>query len=267
MDDIYRRQIQIFIFVLSITFLCLSYDLFAQTLTPTRLVDAPTAGSIPGKSLLMETCLFDGGGVVQTIGIGVTELLGVGVSYGGAGIVGAGKVTWQPHVAFQVRVRIIEETERNPALAIGFDSQGFGPFARGSNLNRFRTKSRGAYLVLSRNYKLFGDLGFHGGVNFSLETDDGDEDPSFWAGIDKNIGSNFDICAEYDFATNDNEDETITADRGYLNGAVKWHIGTAFMLELDVKNILRNTKKDIAGFIDERPEPSRELRFTYRRSF
>ena len=189
MDNSGRRHIQLFGLVFLLCVLCLSPGLFAQTLTPTRLVDSPTAGTLPGKALLMETCLFDGGGVVQTAGFGVTELLDVGVSYGGAGIVGAGRVTWQPHVAFQVRVRIIEETERNPAIAIGFDSQGFGPFARGQELNRFRTKSRGAYLVVSRNYKLYGDLGFHGGVNYSLETDDGDEDPSFWAGIDKNIGS------------------------------------------------------------------------------
>ena len=242
-------------------------EIDAQSLSPVRLVDAPTAGSIPAKSFMLETCMFDGGGVVQYARIGITGMVNIGCSYGGAGIVGAGRVTWQPHAAFHVHIRIIEESMRTPAIAVGFDSQGFGPYARGQDLNRFRTKSRGAYLVVSRNYDLLGDLGFHGGINFSLETDDGDEDPSFWAGIDKNIGDSIEFCAEYDFATNDNENETITADRGYLNGAVKWHIGSAFTLELDIKNILRNTKKDITGFLDERPEPSRELRFTYRRSF
>ena len=234
---------------------------------PLRLVDAPTAGTIPAKSVILETSLFDGGGVVQYAGFGLTGMVNIGCSYGGAGIVGAGRITWQPHAAFQIRIRIIEESLHAPAIAVGFDSQGFGPYARGQGINRFRTKSRGAYLVVSRNYSFLGDLGIHGGVNFSLETDDGDEDPSFWAGIDKNIGDAIEFCAEYDFATNDNEDEQITADRGYLNCAVKWHIGGAFTLELDIKNILRNTKKDIAGLLDVRPEPSRELRFTYQKSF
>ena len=239
----------------------------SQTITPVRLVDAPTAGTLPQKTILTETYLYGGGGVVQFVNVGIVNLVDVGCSYGGAGIIGAGKVTWQPHVAFQTRIRVIEETLRNPGIAVGFDSQGFGPYARGSNLNRFRTKSRGAYVVMSRNYHLIGDFGLHAGANYSFETDDGDKDPSFWVGFDKNFGSTIEICGEYDFATNDNNDESMTANRGYLNGVVRWYFSQAFMLELDVKNILRNAKKDISGFIDERPEPSRELRFGYRRSF
>ena len=129
-------------------------------------------------------------------------------------------------------------------------------------------QSRGALILSCRETTaLFGDFGLHAGANYSLETDDGDKDPSFWLGFDKNIGRNIEICGEYDFATNDNDNRSMTANRGYLNGAVRWYFGTGFMLELDVKNILRNAKKDISGFLDERPEPSRELRFGYRRSF
>ena len=240
---------------------------FCQTVTPIRLVDAPTAGTLPRKTVLVESYLFGEGGVVQFVNIGVIDLIDVGCSYGGAGVIGAGKVTWQPHVAFQARIRIVEESLRAPGIAVGFDSQGFGPYARGSGLNRFRTKSRGAYIVMSRNYRFFGDFGLHAGANYSLETDDGDEDPSFWLGFDKNIGKNIEFCGEYDFATNDNDNRSMTANRGYLSGAVRWYIGAGFMLELDVKNILRNAKKDISGFVDDRPEPSRELRFGCRRSF
>jgi len=245
----------------------LSANAGGQTVTPIRLVDAPTAGTLPRKTLLMETYLFGDGGVVQSVNVGIIDLIDVGCSYGGAGVVGAGKVTWQPHVAFQARIRIVEESLRSPGIAIGFDSQGFGPYARDSGLNRFRTKSRGAYIVMSRNYRLFGDFGLHAGANYSLETDDGDEDPSFWLGFDKNIGKSIEFCGEYDFATNDNDDKSMTANLGYLSGAVRWYIGAGFMIELDVKNILRNAKKDISDSLDERPEPSRELRFGYRRSF
>jgi len=239
----------------------------AQSPAPLRLVDAPTAGVLPGRSYLVESHLFDGGGVVQSVAVGLSDLVEIGCSYGGSGVIGAGRVNWQPHVAFRARIRVIEESAGSPALALGIDTQGYGPYARGKKLNRFRMKSRGAYLVISRNYSFFGDLGLHGGVNYSFESDDGDRDPCFWAGADKNLGRGFECFTEYDFATNDNENKSMTSRRGYLNAAVKWRFGGAFTLEFDVKNILRNAKKDIAGIVDKRPEPSRELRFTYQRSF
>ena len=253
-----------FAFLLVATFLYCAIPSHSQQLPPVRLVDMPTAGTLPSKTLLLESNLYDGGGLVQTFTYGISGLINIGCSYGGTGVIGAGRVTWQPHVALQARIRLIEESLHAPALAIGFDSQGFGPYAREGGNNRFRTKSRGAYVAVSRNYRMLGDFGLHGGANYSLETDDGDEDPSFWFGLDKSIGNQVEIACEYDFATNDNEDSSMTANRGYLNGVVRWRFGNGFAIELDVRNILRNAKKDVTGFLNERPEPSRELRFTYR---
>lgn len=234
---------------------------------PCRLVDAPTAGSLTFRRYHVESQIFDGGGVTQRVFLGLNRYITAGLSYSGANIIGSQRVSWQPHVGIQFRVRVVEETVHNPALSLGFDSQGEGPYLWGSERNRFRNKSRGAYLVISRNYRFFGDLGFHGGVNYSLENDDGDEDPSFWAGFDKGLGEQFDLCGEYDFATNDNEHNRMTANRGYLNAAVKWHFGKAFALELDIRNILRNPRKDSGGIVIDKPQPSRELRFSYAGTF
>jgi hypothetical protein len=237
--------------------------LYADINAPLRLVSAPTAGLLPGKAYSLETYLFDGDGVAQRISAGITDILTVGVSYGGSHIIGASRVEWQPHVCVQARIRIIEETLAHPALAIGFDSQGEGSFLSGKKLNRFVNKSKGSYLVVSRNYNLLGNLGLHGGANYSLENDDGDYDPSFWAGIDKDFGSNMELCCEYDFATNDNENRAMTSNRGYLNCAVRLNFGGSFTLEFDLRNILRNAKKNFIGRMEERPEPSREIRFCY----
>ena len=241
--------------------------LYAETIPPCRLVTTPTAGSLPGRTYLLDTRLYDGGGVVHMIGIGLTDLVDVGISYGGSNIIGSSKITWQPHVSFQARVRIVEETLRNPALSIGFDSQGDGSYLAGKKLNRFRIKSRGVYAVISRNYSFLGDMGVHGGINYSLETDDGDRDPSFWVGLNKTIGRNIGLFGEYDFATNDNENKNITADRGYLNAAITWNFGDVFTLEFDLKNILRNAKNNFTGGSVNKPEPSREIRFFYRGKF
>lgn len=235
----------------------------AQHIQPCRLVNAPTAGTLPARSYYLDTHLFDSGGVAHRIGIGVTELLDVGVSFSGVNIIGSRRIVWQPHVGAQVRIRVVEETLRTPAFLLGFDSQGEGPY----HVNRFRNKSKGIYLVMSRNYRLLGNFGIHAGANYSLETADGDEDPSFWVGFDKNIGPIVDVAAEYDFATNDNENEIKTADRGYLNVAVKLNLGGSFTLEFDLQNILQNTLRDFAGRTSTEPEPSRELRFYYHNKF
>ena len=252
---------------LVLAFLILTGRSFADSDAPCRLVDAPTAGSLLYRQYSLESQLFDGGGLTQRVSVGLNRYVTAGFSWGGSNIIGAERVTWQPHVGFQARIRLAEETMRHPAVSIGFDSQGEGPWLTGANLDRFRNKSRGAYLVVSRNYRFFGNLGFHGGANYSLETGDGDSDPSFWAGVDKDIGERFDLCGEYDFATNDNERRHMTANRGFLNIAMKWHPGKTFTLEFDLRNILRNPRKDFDGASVDHPEPSREIRFSYIGSF
>ena len=154
-----------------------------------------------------------------------------------------------------------------PAVSIGFDSQGQGPYIRGEKMNRFLNKSRGFYAVVSRNYNLLGNFGLHGGANYSLEDSDGDRDPTFWAGLDKDLGSNFEFACEYDFATNDNENGSITSGKGYLNSSFKIKLNSSFILELNLENILRNTKEDYLGVERDKPQPSREIRLTYIGSF
>jgi hypothetical protein len=216
---------------------------------------------------MLDTQLYDGGGVMQTVNIGILNLVDVGFSYGGSHIVSSSKITWQPHVGANIRIRIVEESFTTPAFSLGFDSQGDGPYYKGEEKNRFRIKSRGAYIAVSRNYLLLGDLGLHGGINYSLENDDGDFDPSFWVGMNKTLGKNLELCGEYDFATNDNLQKSTTLEDGYLNAAVKWNFGNAFTLEFDLKNILRTEKEFLTAPDGESPEPSRELRFFYRGSF
>jgi hypothetical protein len=241
--------------------------LLAQGVAPRRLVSAPTAGTLSSRTYFLETHLFDGGGVTQHFGIGITNFVDIGVAYSGSNIIGSRKVVWQPHVGAQIRIRIVEESMSTPAFAIGFDSQGEGAYIPGKKLNRFRVKSRGAYLVMSRNYRMLGDFGLHAGANYSLEDDDGDKDPSFWVGLDKSIGNRIEVCCEYDFATNDNKDNSITSNRGYLNSSVRLTLSGAFTLECDLQNILRNTKRDLTGHSQDKPEPSRELRIIYHARF
>jgi len=234
---------------------------------PCRLVDAPTAGLPPARGVLLESRLFDGGGFTGRAFVGVNRFMSVGVSYGGGDILGAERASWQPHAGIQARVRLVEETTVYPALALGYDSQGEGVYYRGGDLGRFRTKSRGIYLVASRNYRFLGDLGIHAGGGWSPETSDGDSDPTFWAGLDKSIGSFAEVRCEYDIAANDDETGRMTADRGFFNVAISIRAGGPFTLEIDLRNLLRRDLPSPDGLRVERPQPSREVGFSWRGAF
>lgn len=234
---------------------------------PCRLVDTPTAG-LPGtRGVLLESRLFDGGGFTGRALAGVTRFLAVGVSYGGGEILGAEHAAWQPHAGIQARVRLVEETTVYPALAFGYDSQGEGVYLRGKDLGRFRTKSRGLYLVASRNYRFLGDLGFHAGGSWSPETSDGDSDPTFWAGLDKSVGKLAEVRCEYDIAANDDDTGRMTADRGLLNIAIAIRAGGPFTLEIALRNMMRRDLPGPGGVRIDRPQPSREVGFSWRGAF
>ncbi len=128
-----------FLLIITFFYTLLPFLTNAQDIQPTRLVIAPTAGSLPSRAYTLETQLFDGGGVVQRITLGLTELVNIGVSFSGSNIIGSSRVVWQPHAGFQIRVRVIEESMMNPAIFLGFDSQGDGKYISGKSLNRFQT--------------------------------------------------------------------------------------------------------------------------------
>ena len=150
-----------------------------------------------------------------------------------------------------------------PAVSVGFDSQGDGPFVPGKDNDRFRIKSRGGYVMVSRNYSMLGTLGLHGGANYSTECDDRDYGADFWGGLDKSLGSMVSFCSEYDFARNDDEHPDVEKRNGYLNAALKICINKSFTLEFDLKNILRDDILSTSGELIKDPQPSREIRIYY----
>jgi predicted porin len=132
-----------------------------------------------------------------------------------------------------------------PALALGFDSQGKGPYV--DSTNRYTIKSPGFYLAGSKNYSFLGNLSVHGGLNLSLERGDGDKDPNFYVGVEKSIGKDISIYAEYDFANNDNNSRSLGKRKGYLNLAFRWSWGKGLVVGFDLKNVIKNQDHVIIG--------------------
>ena len=219
----------------------------------TNLIDSPTAGLVNKGYYAVNVRLFADGGAVGRLHVGVLKRLNVGVSFGGEQLIGTGAVNWYPRVGVAARFRVLEESYKWPALILGFDSQGVGPY-RGQ---RYQVKSKGLYLVLSKNYtSMLGELGVHAGVNLSREDAD-DGDWSAWLGIDKSLRF-MALFAEYDLGRNDGLQNQGVGE-GYLNVGGAWTVSPRLRVAYYLKNAL---KSDHFG-----SQSIRELSLTYRRKF
>jgi hypothetical protein len=203
------------------------------------LIDMPTAGALDRGSFAVNLRLFGNGGLLGDVAVGITPRFMLGLSYGGENIIGVGDINWNPRPGIQARMRIIDESYVTPAITLGFDSQGYG--AHVDSLNRYINKSRGFFVVASKNYAILHNLGFHGGLNYSLETDDDDKDLNFFLGADLSFNREIRFMLEYDFARNDNENDfRFGAGDGYLNAGAQWAFSDRFFLQFSLKNLFEN---------------------------
>ena len=212
------------------------------TLEPTVLVDCPTAGMLDKGSLQICTDFYQDGGVEFGAAYGILDRISLGLSYGGAYLIGSQTPVMYPAPGVNVKLRIIEESPIIPALAVGFDTQGHDGYLK--DLDRFAVKSPGLYASLSKNYSFLGYLSFHGGTNYSFERSDGDTDLNYFCGAEKTIGPFLSAVVEYDFAINDNDSTALGHGRGYLNAGLRCSLGGGLTISMSFKDLTRNSKLD-----------------------
>jgi hypothetical protein len=212
----------------------------AANVEPRFLIDAPTAGMLPEGSFTLDLDFYQRGGLLCGLTFGLLQRFTVGLSYGGSSLIGSDKPDWNKTPGINLKVRLFEESEELPAIALGFDSQGRDGYLR--SLDRYLIKSPGFFAVASRNYAWLGDMSFHGGVNYSLERGDDDADVTAFFGAEKSIGTSIAISGEYNLATNDSDHRAIGKGRGYMNFAIRWSSGGGLTLGLNIKDVLRNVR-------------------------
>ena len=245
-----------------------------QAYPPLYLVSIPTAGTLPRGSYTIEALLSKDGGVTPKLAVGFTNNFSFGVSFGIQKLIGDEKMIYNkttPEV--QIKYRVFEESQSMPALVYGLDTQGRGTFRERQDrntiptnvINRYDQKAWGMYLVMSKNWNLFGNLGAHGGFCKSIsENDDGDKDLNVFFGVDKELNRSFSMLIEYDTALNDNEnayelDEiSFGKGKGYLNAGIRWAVSPNLMMEINFNDINKNTDADYT---------SREIKIMYSESF
>lgn len=213
----------------------------------TSLSTAPTAGILQKGNASIDAKLFGNDGVMLGTQVGLVRYFMFGVSYSGENIIGSNVPSWQDRVEFIGKYRFKDETERNPAFTIGFDSQGSGRYD--SDKKRYDIKSKGFFIVGSKNYIWNGDFGTHLGLNYSLENED-DDDINIFLGFDKSIGKKTIFICDYDVGINDYEygkddqdksKEMLGKGKGYLNASIIFKITPMVKIKIAINDILANS--------------------------
>ena len=234
-----------------------------------RLIDTPTAFSLNRGQIEIGGRLYASNGMMGEVNIGIYQNFFFGVSYGTTNIMGDQTPAWNGQPGMRLQFLAFQEDFYFPNLSIGFDSQGAGQWLG----DRFAVKSKGFYLVMSKNYYVsegqLGTLGFHWGINYCVTEKDtykgdeysGDDNMNMFVGFDKSIVPNVNFLCEYDFAWNDNSknapDPVKKKGNGYLNLGLRWSFDDTLHLEFDMKDVLKNTGETLG----------REVRVIYTTSF
>jgi len=213
--------------------LTISLSVFAFELN--TLIDIPTAGILQQGEAEISAKIYKNNGLLLGTRVGLFPRFMFGVNYGAEEVVGNKDPQWHDRVEFNAKVRLLDENNQLPAIAVGYDSQGHGDY----NNNRYDIKSKGVYLTASKNFFLLGNLGIHGGVNYSLETEDKDDEPNLFFGFDKTIGDMVVLLAEYDTGWNDNKSD-IMKGRGYFNASVDLHFTESLILKISFYDLFLN---------------------------
>jgi hypothetical protein len=201
----------------------------------TRLVDAPTAGMVDKGQFGLDLRFFGGGGVMAQFNAGVFRRLMIGVSYGGQGVIGDSDIVWYPRLEAGIRYRLMEENQVWPALVIGYETQGYGPYAD----ERYQVGAKEIFLSMSKNYLSgLGQFGLHGGLNLTRDSQQGEGGLSGWVGADKSLNEELALVGEYDLGLG--QGEGLDSERGYLNVGAHWALAPQLKIGFFLKNLLLN---------------------------
>lgn len=248
-----------------ILFLLIPLILNAKSVKTKSLIHCPTASSLEKGNLAYDTRIFGNGGVLSSFRFAFNKNFQLGVCYGGTEILGRDEAEFNKNPGVSLKYVFFTEDYYYPQIALGFTNQGYGYW--NDNDDRYQIKSKGFYLVFSKNYIIAGNLGTlgtHLGMNYTVTEDTDDSDDKMvdlFVGFDKSLGSMVNVVLEYDFAFNDDSEEenSPTLGRGFFNAGIKFSLTNNFILEFDYNDILRNTRESDQG--------SREVKISYRAQF
>lgn len=203
----------------------------AYSNTSTDLVETPTADIVDYYSTEVNFNMYSNGGILSSINFGVFKRLNMGFSWDIDRIIG----TEKPEIrmpTLKVKFRIFDGTDKWPAIAIGYDGQGYRyDSSSGSYLN----KEKGIYIVFSVETIAKG-LEYHLGANIQFtKVDNKDVSSSYgFTGFNYTLTENekklVSFIVEYDNLFKSAKDTR-------LNSAIRIFPTNSLNLDLAIKDI------------------------------
>ena len=174
-----------------------------------------------------------GGAILGYFNIGVWDRLGVGLSYGGSNLIGAGDPEFYRQPGVQIRILAIEEGFLYPSVYFGFDNQGYGDYT-----DRYDIMSKGVYCQISKTF-ISANLEFVPslGLNYCLESDNRFD---MFVGLKTQFGTFSALMIDYTPNFNDILDQ----DKGYLNASLRLIFYGEIFFEVALRDILDNSPDD-----------------------
>ncbi len=221
---------------------------WSQILEDIAIVDSPTAGVLPHGGYLFHGSLGPESGILIGVKIGFFDRAMLGASFGLQKFIGRGDIDLNDKPGFEVRLRIIEESDSGPAFALGVDTQGEDAYF--GIEERYERKSKGVYAALSKNYRLIEDFAIHGGVNYSFERKD-EAGVNAFGGFSLELIKGLSILCDYNAALDDNGKSVPThrtLGRGYLDTGVRFDYRDNIRFKILFKDLLDNYIPEIGVF-------------------
>jgi hypothetical protein len=157
----------------------------------TNLIDVPTAGVIDTGGFTTRTRFFSEGGIMQWLDFGVYPRINLGVSFNVDRFIGASSQVQMTRPDLQFKLRFYDGDHVFPALALGFDGQGY---LYNRMDRKYNQRQKGIYFIGTQEIGLPGLQG-HIGANIS----DFDSNAVFgMTALSYNIGDKVEFLLEWD---------------------------------------------------------------------
>ncbi|MBD3368340.1 MAG: hypothetical protein GF405_09270 [Candidatus Eisenbacteria bacterium] len=219
----------------------------------TDLVDLPTAHGLPRGGYSLSVRVAPGGDVVAGVRVGVTSYVGVGLTYGAGNAIGSGEPDWNDRVELDIKLRVADERQAIPAIAVGYDSRGYGAELDDGG---YAKASEGLYIVATKTLP-FSDF-WQASVGASRTLEMKKVRPDFYAGLTARFSQEFSVVAEYHLGVDRLHDDD-DSKTNYLNAGLRWVFNNQLELDVYFRNLI--------GPSDSPELSSRSLQFVFYDSF
>lgn len=206
-----------------------------------ELIDIPTGYVPANRSIDFNFRMYEHASVMGRVVIGLFDHLALGLSWEVQNVIGSDIVRANTLPQPYAKVNVWNESERAPAIALGYNSQGYGPHGApavgddpksqfaGNDL--YFSKPRGFYLVASKETATGVIVQWTAGLNVSRLQQPFDFNRDFGSFVGAAAGLTPDLYLALEY------DDTLNPRGGNLNFGINYHMGSGWRIEADAKNI------------------------------